>query len=76
MQYIKTIAIVIALSIATTLAWNYFLQVPPQFTQGVSQGYTQGYNDCGTQISENVKKNKVEGVFTPTTSGKFYLQVE
>lgn len=76
MQNLKTIAIVIVTAILTTLLWNFFLQVPPQFTQGVSQGYNQGFNDCGTTMNDSIKKNKVEGTFTATTSGQFYLQVE
>uniref|UniRef100_A0A6H1ZRV6 Uncharacterized protein n=1 Tax=viral metagenome TaxID=1070528 RepID=A0A6H1ZRV6_9ZZZZ len=62
--------------IIVTVAWNYFLQVPPQYFQGVQAGYTQGSNDTGKTISDSIQKNKVEGVCTPTSSGQFYLEVE
>lgn len=76
MQHLKTVLIAGLVAIGVTIEWNFYHQVPPQFTQGVRQGYEQGYNDMGKQIQESINKSKVEGVFTPTSSGVYYLMVE
>lgn len=76
MQHLKTVLIATITAIIVTFVWNMFLQVPPQFTQGVSQGYQQGYIDSAKMINESIEKNKVKGTFTADENGKFYLLVE
>ena len=70
------IGITILVSAIVCFIFMMFVKIAPGYNQGIVAGMTLGAEQQTKLFQADIEKQQVEGIFTATTSGQFYIRVK
>lgn len=71
-----TAGITLLVSAITALGFMFFVKVPVGYNDGLMAGIKLGAEQQTKLIQDEVEKNSVQGVFTASSTGGFYLRTK